>query len=355
VLAFNLHKHETHASSSELYAASKVSEGESGRVLDYVGAVNHYNYCLKNVLKLIPLYENNPIVVAVMEEAAVTAWLAQAGDRFPYVVSLHSLESKCLADIYPTSERRSVESYWLSKACEDAAFVTLPSDGCIDDLTHHFQLVGNNVRKLRNPVDCSRVRRLSFLYDDAAAQWRDLSAGFRFIHVGRLNPQKNHDLLLDACAELKRRGLLFSLAIVGEGHDRERIAKRVTDLGLVDHVTLVGEKQNPFPWISAADALVLTSRFEAFALVLVEAMVCGTPVISVDAPTGPIEVLAAGEYGQLVPNDDSVALADGMEQLMRNPDRCKRLIARGYERAEGFDIKLVVREWQSLIDATLPL
>lgn len=171
------------------------------------------------------------------------------------------------------------------------------------------------------------------------------------VHVGRLDPQKNHDLLLAACIELKARQREFSLSIVGDGHDRSNIEKRIDALGLGDDALLVGEQKNPFPWIAAADALLLTSRFEAFALVLVEAMACGVPVISVDCPAGPTEVLNKGEFGLLVPNDDPVSLADAVERLMDDPSLVRRMSDLGYERAQAFDVKKIITEWEAVLGA----
>jgi glycosyltransferase involved in cell wall biosynthesis len=116
---------------------------------------------------------------------------------------------------------------------------------------------------------------------------------------------------------------------------------------------LVGEQSNPFSWIAAADVLLLTSQFEAFALVLVEAMACGVPVISVDCPAGPAEVLNKGECGLLVPNDDPMSLADAVERLMDDTSLARHLVGLGYQRAQIFDVKKIISEWETLI-AALP-
>jgi glycosyltransferase involved in cell wall biosynthesis len=123
-------------------------------------------------------------------------------------------------------------------------------------------------------------------------------------------------------------------------------------MGLSDRVHLVGHRDNPYPILRQADALVLTSEFEAFALVLVEAMVCGVPVLAVDCPFGPSEVLEGGRHGLLVPPGDPEAFATAMERIATDERLRQDLVASGYERALDYDVARIVRQWQKLIDET---
>jgi|GEM_PF-2868072 len=324
---------------------------DDGISLDYLNAAAHHNANAMGVAKAARSIGDGMVLVSVMEEAAITAWLAQAGFRFPYIVSFHSLESQCMGDIFPLPTRRRAESRLLVAACNDALAVTFPSQGCCDDLRQNFAIVQKNLKTIWNPVNCASIRRQSFRPDAQADHWRETALGFRLVHVGRLDPQKNHDLLFAVCVELKRRKQQFSLVIVGDGHDRLRIEQLLQSQGLRDEAVLVGEQKNPFPWIAAADALLLTSRYEAFSLVLAEAMVCGTPVVSVDCPAGPPEVLGKGEYGLLVANHDPVEFANAVERLRGEPLLAQRMINSGYKRAQDFDVKRIVAQWQTLIDS----
>jgi glycosyltransferase involved in cell wall biosynthesis len=318
---------------------------------DYIHSMAHHNPAAVGLARAMENFGDHAALITVMEEAAVTAWLAQAVRRAPYVVSLHTFESACLRDIYSIPSRFVAEWRLLSAACNDAHAVTFPSLGCCRDLEDHFMVPRAVIHKIWNPVDCARVRRLSMQRIDAIEQWQSSANCFRMVHVGRLDPQKNHELALAVCVELCKRQRKFSLSIVGGGQGRKAIEQRVEALGLTGFVLLVGEQENPFAWMAAADALLLTSRFEAFALVLVEAMACGTPVISVDCPTGPAEVLGNGEFGLLAPNDDPVALANAVERLMDDSSLAQRLSESGYERAQEFDVKKIVPQWEALVDA----
>ena len=320
---------------------------------DFIGAMAHHNPAAVALSKNLKEIGSDAVVLSVMEEAAVTAWLAQAARPFPYIATLHTLESTCLRDIFPDPRRHKAEKRLLTLSCNDVQTVTLPSDGCCEDLITNFAVDRQNVIKVSNPIDCARIRRLSGRTLTGVENWKKHKKAFRLISVGRLDPQKNHDLLLQACAELRRRGRDFSLTIVGDGWYRSAIEKTTADLGLGHHVTLAGAQENPFPWIAAADAMVLTSRFEAFALVLAEAMACGTPVVSVNCPTGPAEVLDGGRFGMLVEENVS-ALADGLELMMSDPALRQKFKHLGFARAEMFDIKNVMPKWEHLMAKTLP-
>lgn len=213
---------------------------------DFIEAMAHHNSSAIGVARAMDRLGPDAVLVSIMEEAAVAAWLAQAAGRFPQVVSLHTLESVCLPMIFPRPPRLAAERFLLSAACAQADVVVMPSSGCCRDLAENFELADAKAQRIFNPVDCASVRRMSFQPFEAAERWRRIS-GFRLVHVGRLDTQKNHDLLLLACAELKRRQRRFSLAIVGEGPDRPNIEKRIRALGLGEEVTLVGELKNPFP------------------------------------------------------------------------------------------------------------
>jgi glycosyltransferase involved in cell wall biosynthesis len=289
-----------------------------------------------------------------MEQATVAAWLAQADGGWPYVASLHTFESDYLRLVYPDSARYQAEHEAFSNACNAAARVIFPSNGCRDDLVAHFDVAAERVISIGNPVSCARVRRLSLVRDPDTVEWVRSQPVFRLVHVGRLWVEKNHLLLFQACAELAKRKRQFHLVCVGEGLGRAQTEKMIRDLGIQKFVTLAGAKDNPYPWIAAADALVLTSILEAFALVLVEAMACGTPVVSVDCPAGPREVLAGGEFGLLVPNNDATAIASALERLMDDASLREQLIAGGIRRAAEYDVSKIVREWERLIDALPP-
>lgn len=160
-------------------------------------------------------------------------------------------------------------------------------------------------------------------------------AGNLLVAAGRLGPQKDYPTMF-AAAKLLREKLDFTLWVLGRGPQEEELKQWVKNNGLEDTVVFLGFQNNPFPFFAAADAFVLSSRWEGFGNVLVEAMSSGAPLISTDCDYGPSEIMEGGKYGMLSPVGDAAALARNMEKLLTDDDLRLRLSEEGCERARLF-------------------
>lgn len=291
-------------------------------------------------------------VIASMEHAIIGTWLAQTKIRFPYIAWIHTVESVYLPQIWPDPSQHAVQVWSFCSACNSANQIVAPVGFAGADLEENLGIT-RKISLITNPLACAKVRRLSWAKDSEA---EELRTRFRtlYVHVGRIAPEKNHDLLLAAAKRLQELRDDFAIVCVGDGYGRDRIESESRRLGLEDHIFLIGARQNPFPFVAKADALVLTSRLESFGLVLAEAMACGTPVVSVDAVGGVREVLQDGACGLLVERDDAQALAAAMNTIVSDGRLRKRLVEAGFRRAETLDIRNVAREWERMIDDFLP-
>jgi len=135
--------------------------------------------------------------------------------------------------------------------------------------------------------------------------------------VGRLTAQKDYPTLLRAFAKVRSRRNC-RLIILGEGELRDSLEALTSQLGIADSVQLPGFADNPFAWMSKASLFVLSSAWEGLPNVLIQAMACGTPVVSTDCPSGPAEILENGKWGRLVPVGDEVALAEAMDRALED-------------------------------------
>ena len=192
------------------------------------------------------------------------------------------------------------------------------SSGVVKDIRSLSGLGPDAFDVIHNPVPPRPDPPASAL-QEAEALWSG-PAGARIVTVGSMKKQKNHPLLLRAFARLGRPDA--RLMFVGDGAGRDALLSLARELGVADRVILAGFQSDPTAFYQTADLFALSSDYEGFGNVIVEAMACGTPVVSTDCPSGPGEILDGGRYGRLVPVGDAGALAGGIEaSLGETPDR----------------------------------
>ncbi|WP_299917228.1 glycosyltransferase family 4 protein [uncultured Roseobacter sp.] len=173
--------------------------------------------------------------------------------------------------------------------------------------------------------------------------------GINLVAVGRLDRQKGFDLLLQAMAKVHDKVQGAHLTIWGEGPERASLEAQREELGLTDCVTMPGNCP-PGTWMSDADMLVFSSRYEGFSNVVAEATVSGLPVVSFDCPYGPREMIRDGDNGILVPLEDMDALAASVISLCHDDALRGQMRLRSKQCREWLDPTRVLQQWSEVID-----
>lgn len=222
------------------------------------------------------------------------------------------------------SWRLTVQHALMRAAYPYASRVVAVSDGVADDLSRLLRLPRQSIHAIHNPIVSDALCEMKTVA--APHPWLADRSIPIILGAGRLSAQKDFRTLVDAFA-LLRSERAARLVIIGEGEQRAEVEAAVAGHQLGTEVLLPGFVSNPFAWLAHARVFVLSSRFEGFGNVLVEAMACGTPVVSTDCQSGPAEILADGKWGRLVPVGDSASMARAIAACLdepRSPDLARR-------------------------------
>ena len=174
------------------------------------------------------------------------------------------------------------------------------------------------------------------------------------VFIGNLLWCKGPDVLVRAAAHLLNSGGQFDLVVGGQGQMLANLRRQVETLQISTNVKLLGGvlPGEAKMWLSAADVCVIPSRTEAFGLVAIEAMACGTPVVAANVG-GLAETIRHGENGFLFPVDDHRALADLLGQLLDDEDLRNSVIEAGYQTAAIHDMRLKAEQVKQIYEQLL--
>ena len=225
--------------------------------------------------------------------------------------------------------------------CADA--IVAVSRGVQDDLRRMLPIGGGKVQVIYNPVLPANWNDMA--NEDIDDDWFGRDDLRIVISAGRLSAEKDFPSLIRAFSHLTEAHPSLRLVILGDGPERPALEQLIAQYGLQDRVRLAGFVQNPYPYLRRSSIFVLSSTFEGFGNVIVEAMACGLKIVSTDCPVGPKEILGDGEYGTLVPVGDVPALVDAIGKAVHDSHAPTQNVEK---RAQEFNVEVSVHRYLDL-------
>lgn len=218
-----------------------------------------------------------------------------------------------------------------------AKAIVCVSEAVKDDLCR-FAGLTEKINVIYNPVIGEKIEY----------QWFESKKTPVILSMGRLVSAKDYPTLIGAFSFLLAKKEV-RLMILGEGEEKENIREIAKDLGVLEKIDFLGFQENPYKYLAGASVFVSSSVREGFSNSIVEAMACGTPVVSTEAE-GPAEIIENGKNGVLVPVGDSKALAEAILEVLNNPVLQQKLSTAGRIRAQDFTIKKSIEKYEELFN-----
>ncbi|MEW6491811.1 MAG: glycosyltransferase [Cyanobacteriota bacterium] len=298
------------------------------------------------ILSLPPLVrylkqEKPPVLISALEDTNMVALWAKklAGVSTQVVVTVHNHLSREAKN--STTLKRRLTPQFVKWFYPWADTIVAVSQGVAEDLVD-MGLPSKKIKAIYNPIVTPELSEK--LQEPIDHPWFSPGQPPVILGVGRLEKQKDFPTLIHAFARVRQQHPA-RLMILGEGSDRSHLDSLVQELGLTEDVVFGGFVANPYAYMAQATVLVLSSAWEGFGNVLVEAMAAGTPVVSTDCESGPAEILANGQYGKLVAVGDSQGMAKAIaDTLNESPDATFL-----QQRASEFSLKKALLEYEQLL------
>ena len=288
--------------------------------------------------------ERPEIVMAFLSFFSALSATRAANTGAKVVFNLQTPMSEFLADADYQWRRRWHKAAFTSVARAGYAaadMIVATSKGVARDLTSGFGVSPDQIEVLPNPVDLDRVR---------AAISEPIDAGVLppgdsplIVAAGRLAEAKNYPLMIEAFAAVRQR-IPARLCILGQGELEGALRQLIAARGLGESVSLAGFQANPWKFIARADAFLLTSHYEGFGNVLIEAMACGVPVVAT-ASAGTRDIIRHQVDGLLVELHTADQVAAALGRILTNRDLRLSMSLAAKTSAERFSAPRVIDQY----------
>lgn len=238
-----------------------------------------------------------------------------------------------------------------------------------------FWSVVGKLRDLQHIHQANKVDKIVVLTDENLKKWKNTKNGVikivnpssiknltcskpklnvkRVIAIGKLDHQKGFDFLIDAWSMVYQKHPDWRLDIFGVGELEKKLQDQITKNNLSKVIKLAGITTDVMNELLESSFLVLSSRFEGLPMVLIESITCGLPVVAFDCETGPSEIITSNDCGLLIPNSNTLALAEGIICLIENPLQLSNMSERAIIKSNNYHLEHVMEKWIALFNELL--
>lgn len=286
------------------------------------------------------------VVVSLLSHFTVFAAVRTSGTAAKYVISQQTPLTAFLDDHdygWRHPVRRRIFTLVARSVYPRADGVAATSAGVADDLSVHFGVDRRRLAVVPNPVDVAAVE--SAAREPLDTPGADVPV---IVMAGRLAHAKNLPLFVQSLELLSRR-VPFRAWLLGHGELEGELRRMVAASPAGDRVTLFGFQPNPWKFMARADVFLLTSRYEGFGNVLIEAMAAGLPVVAT-ASHGTRDIVRHEETGLLVESHDAASVAQALERVLTDGDLRRRMAGASRLRARAFALPAVVDRFEAFLD-----
>jgi len=241
---------------------------------------------------------------------------------------------------------RKTAASWAYKSADKVIALSV---GVGHELATEYGISQQKIAVIPNPVDINKLSEEVTAARNKPAPWGDRFKDCRIvISVGRLTEQKGFDLLIDSISMIKQENVV--LVILGDGPDRDILRNKIYHSKMESRVLMPGYVEKPADWLVHSELFVLSSRWEGFGHVIIEAMVSGIPVIATDCPYGPQDIIIHGCNGWLVPSENSKKLSESIMALLLDDRKCESFVKAGKDMAKSFDAEIIASRYLALFE-----
>lgn len=284
---------------------------------------------LKKALKSIP----SDIIISFGDKTNILALIALFGSKKRIIISERSNPL-----LQPIGRGWNIARECLYRTSEQVVIQTKQAASC------YSSQVRKNITIIPNPIDLPDEFNEKLIEEKPDRLRKNTIAA-----MGRFTSEKGFDFLIQAFSIVAPKYPDWVLKLWGKGPLQSDLSKQVQSLNLEERILFCGQTRQPFKALQSSDMFVLSSRWEGFPNVLLEAMSCGLPVVSFDCPFGPSQIIRTGINGILVPCGDVQGLAKAMDCLMGDDNLRSDLALKAQEVVEQYSLPKIMKMWEGII------